>query len=153
MSTENKKAADFFDLIHFSSNLIVFDEAGSSCGCKANRGGSTCGGGRIRPSPSRLRSREGDAQPPLVDRTAETVVAPLGQDVEPFHVGATMSWRWDSLNTARTATTEEDMLTELLGREGGGRVKTERPWLRVDVTLRASLPHGKPIPSSEVWAT
>jgi hypothetical protein len=32
----------------------------------------------------------------------------LGQDAEPFHIGATLSWRWDSFHTARTVTTEED---------------------------------------------
>jgi len=89
-----------------------------------------------------------------MDRSAKSFVGPLGQDAEPFHIGASLSWRWDSLNTARTATTEEDLLTELLGRESGSRVKTERPWLRIDVSLRASLPHGRliPMPSSEVWA-
>jgi hypothetical protein len=42
----------------------------------------------------------------------------------------------------------------VLGREDVHRVKTQRPWLRVDVSLHASLPYGKPItlPSAPVWA-
>jgi hypothetical protein len=56
---------------------------------------------------------------------------------------------------ARARTTTGRGPTELLGRESGSRAKTERPWLRVDVSLRASLPHGGwiPMPPSEVWAT
>jgi hypothetical protein len=47
------------------------------------------------------------------------------------------------------------MLTEVLGRERvwGHKVRTERSPLRVDVTLSASLPHGKaiPMPAPPVW--
>lgn len=89
-----------------------------------------------------------------MDRTCESFVEPFGgQDTEPFHVTASLSWRWGSIQTARTATTEEDLLTELLGRENVRRVRTERPWLRVDVSLRASLPYGNPIPmpSGSAW--
>ena len=82
-----------------------------------------------------------------MDRTFESRVEPVGgQDAEPFYVTATLSWRWDSLLTARTATTEEDMLSELLGREQARGVETEPSWMRVDVTLHATLPYGKPIP-------
>jgi hypothetical protein len=89
-------------------------------------------------------------------RTFETFVEPVGgQEAEPFHVGASLSWRWDALLTARSATTEEDMLTEVLGRERvrGHKVKTERSPLRVDVSLRASLSYGKaiPMPAGMVW--
>jgi hypothetical protein len=50
-------------------------------------------------------------------------------------------------------TTEEDLLTELLGRERSYKVKTDRPWLRVDIVLRASTPYGKPLPmpSKAAW--
>jgi hypothetical protein len=63
-----------------------------------------------------------------------------------------LSWRWDALQTARTATREEDVLEELLGRDGYNLV-TERPWLRVDVTLRATLPLDSPLPmpGAEAW--
>jgi hypothetical protein len=62
-----------------------------------------------------------------------------------FHVMAELSWRWDALQTARTATREEDVLEELLGRDGYYLV-TERPWLRLDVTLKATLPLDSPLP-------
>jgi len=59
---------------------------------------------------------------------------PVGrQDAPPFHTSAAIEWRWGALATARTATTEEDMLTELLGREDAHDVETERAWLRVDI--------------------
>jgi hypothetical protein len=106
-----------------------------------------------------LSAHEGDEtiEPRSLDRTFRSDLGPLGiQEAEPFYVGATISWRWHALMTARTATTEEDMLAELLGRERvwGRKVKTERSPLRVDVTLRASLPYGKAIamPSPAVWA-
>jgi hypothetical protein len=91
-----------------------------------------------------------------LSRTFETFVEPLGgQEAEPFHVAASLSWRWDALATARSVTTEEDMLTEVLGRERvwGHTPKSERSVLRVDVSLRASLPYGKaiPMPAPSVW--
>jgi hypothetical protein len=94
--------------------------------------------------------------PRSLTRTFETFVEPLGeQEAEPFHVAATLSWTWHALMTARTATTEEDMLTEVLGRERvwGRKVKTERSPLRVDVKLSASLPYGKPspMPTPPTW--
>ncbi len=88
-----------------------------------------------------------------MDRKCESFVEPRPQDVEPFHVSASLSWQWNALHAARTRTTEEDMLTELLGRESSSR-RTERPWLRVDVELGASLPWGQamPMPPREVWS-
>ena len=68
-----------------------------------------------------------------------------GQESEPFHVTAALKFTWNALQTARTATTEEDMLTELFGREEAQDLDTERPWLRVDVKLHASLEYGKAI--------
>ena len=38
------------------------------------------------------------------------------------------------------------MLTELLGRQRAQKARTERPWLRIDIGLNATLPYGKPIP-------
>ena len=87
-------------------------------------------------------------------RTFETVVEPVGgQQAEPFHVAAALAWRWDALHTARSATTEDDMLTEMFGRERAAKAKTERPRLRVDVSMRASLPWGKaiPMPTPSAW--
>jgi hypothetical protein len=70
------------------------------------------------------------------------------QEVAPFHVSASLSWTWDALQAARTATTEEDALMLFLGEEGRGQ-ETERPRLRVDVTLSATLPWGSPLPLPE----
>lgn len=80
-----------------------------------------------------------------------------GQDSEPFHVSATLEFSWDALKTARTRSTEEDILTELFGREDVDGLNTERPWLRVDVKMRASLPYGQALllpPASAIrdWA-
>lgn len=88
-------------------------------------------------------------------RSYEVHVEPFdGQDAEPFFVAATMSFRWDALNTARTATREEDMLIEVFGREAAYDLDTERPWLRIDIKLNAALTHGKPIPMppTQAWA-
>ena len=38
-----------------------------------------------------------------------------GQRAEPFHVTAELSFRWDAAKSARSGTTEEDVLTNLLG--------------------------------------
>jgi hypothetical protein len=70
------------------------------------------------------------------------------QEVEPFHVSARLRWTWDAMQAARTATTEEDALMLFLGDEGRCQ-DTERPWLRVDVTLSATLPWGSPLPLPE----
>jgi len=40
------------------------------------------------------------------------------QEVEPFHVSASLSWTWGALQAARTTTTEEDTLMLFLGDEG-----------------------------------
>lgn len=71
-------------------------------------------------------------------------VARLKQ-IEPFHVTACLSWTWDAMLSARAATTEEDALMLFLGDERRHE-DTERPWLRVDVTLSATLPWGSPLP-------
>jgi hypothetical protein len=67
------------------------------------------------------------------------------QEVEPFHVSASLSWTWDALQAARTVTTEEDTLMLFLGDENR-RQDTERPWFRVEITLSATLPWGSPLP-------
>jgi hypothetical protein len=74
------------------------------------------------------------------------------QRAGPFHINAGLSWRWDATLTARTVTTEEDLLVEVLGEDGYFLV-TEQPWLRVDVTLRATLPMDSPLPmpDADAW--
>jgi hypothetical protein len=63
-------------------------------------------------------------------------------------VTATLSWTWDALQSARTATVEEDLLMQLLGEEKRHE-DTEQPWLRIDTTLRATLPRDAPLPFPE----
>lgn len=89
-----------------------------------------------------------------LDRIGESTVLPDFQDTEPLLVTARLRWRWDALQTARTSTSEEDLLADLLGREGAARPRTQRPWLRVDLSLHASLPWGQPMPmpSRATWA-
>lgn len=88
-----------------------------------------------------------------LDRKYASHVEPLGgQDAAPFHVTAKLSWTWDALHTARSATIEEDVVTEMFGR-GGHNVTTKNPWLRVDVEFRATSPYDKPfpMPSTRAW--
>lgn len=88
------------------------------------------------------------------DRICKSAVLPLGgQHAEPFHVTAALEFRWDALHVARTVTNEGDMLEWLLGPDKR-ETKTKRPWLRVDVTLHASIQWGKeiPLPAPAVWA-
>lgn len=77
------------------------------------------------------------------------------QPAEPFMGSMELSWQWDALHSARTHTTEDDVLTELLGRHDGAAepMKTERPWLRVDIKLNGQLAWDKPLPlaGSETW--
>jgi len=88
-----------------------------------------------------------------MDRIGESIVGPYPRS-DPFTVCAKFRWRWDALNTARTATCEEDLLTQLFGRHEAERMRTQRPWLRVDISLHASLPMGSPmpLPSKAKWA-
>jgi len=60
---------------------------------------------------------------------------------EPFHVSAEVGFEWTPFDAARAYTTEEDLLTELMGRRRRP-TRTERRWMRVDLSLRANLPYG-----------
>ena len=75
------------------------------------------------------------------------------QPAEPFWGSMEVRWKWDALKSARTRTTEEDLLTELLGKEDPSRMRTDRPWLRVDVRLDGKLSWDRPVllPASEIW--
>lgn len=76
-----------------------------------------------------------------LDRRYQCFAEPhVGQDAEPWFVTTRLAWRWSSLQSARTATTEEDLLTELFDRDESP--PTVPPWLRVDVELFATLPFG-----------
>jgi hypothetical protein len=88
-----------------------------------------------------------------LERTYTVHVEPLRRgDAEPFHTAATVSWRWSALQTARTVHTENELMSELTGRRR--HVRTDKPWLRVDLKLSASLMMDKllPMPSPSTWA-
>jgi hypothetical protein len=83
-----------------------------------------------------------------LDRRWQGYVHPhAGQDAEPWFVTARVAWRWSALQSARTATTEEDLLTELFG--DSDEATTEPAWLRVDVELLATLPLRSAFPVPE----
>jgi hypothetical protein len=63
------------------------------------------------------------------------------KDTEPFDVTAKIAFNWDPFNTARSYTSEEDLLAEMLGRTKNSS-KTKPRLVRVDLELRASLPYG-----------
>jgi len=82
-----------------------------------------------------------------LDRNYVVYVEPLGgQDAPPFHLTATLSWSWHALQTARAATKDEDILSEMLGRDGAADLETEKPYVRVDIKLSDRAPYGKPLP-------
>jgi hypothetical protein len=108
---------------------------------------------------SKLRLHGPDATESIeqrrLDRIYEVFVEPLGgQDAQPFFVTAKLSWRWTALLTAWAASTEEDMLSTLFPRSEARDLKTEKPCVRVDIVLSATLPWGKPLPlpAKAVWA-
>jgi hypothetical protein len=68
-----------------------------------------------------------------------------GHGARPFYTTAELEWNWNATLSARSATTEEDLLIEVLGQDGYDLV-TERPWIRVDVTLNGTLPWDSPLP-------
>ena len=105
-------------------------------------------------------SSEESLNPKTLDRVRTLYVEPLGGQTfaEPFHVTAAVKIAWDALLTARFLTTEEDFLAAVIGRDDADALDdTEKPWLRADITLRASLSleESLPLPSPDVlrsWA-
>jgi hypothetical protein len=87
------------------------------------------------------------------DRRCKSFVHLPSDRVAAFGVSAEVGFRWDVLQTARTRSTEEDMVRQLFGVERSQYPRTEAPWLRVDVILHASTLWGQeiPMPSNEVW--
>ena len=75
------------------------------------------------------------------------------RSAEPFHVSAVIAFTWDPINTARAYTTEEDLLEAVVGRRRRP-IKTERRWVRVDLSLHARLPYGSttPMPEPQMFA-
>lgn len=74
-------------------------------------------------------------------------------DVFGFYTSIDFRWIWDSLLSARFATTEEDMLTEILGRDDSKNIQTQPPRLRVDYTLHATIAMNQylPMPTHSLW--
>jgi hypothetical protein len=62
-------------------------------------------------------------------------------NAEPFHVSAEIGFEWSPVDAARAYTTEEDLLTEIVGRRKRP-TRTVRRWTRIDLSLHASLPYG-----------
>lgn len=87
------------------------------------------------------------------DRHCKSFVHLPSDPAATFDVSAELGFRWDALQTARTHTSEGDLVRQLFGTDRSQYPRTELPWLRVDVTLRASTLWGKeiPMPSAEVW--
>ena len=67
------------------------------------------------------------------------------QPEDSFHISASLEWEWDALQATRGRFREEEILTELMGRNASG-LDTIPPWLRIGLTLRGSLPYDAPIP-------
>jgi len=87
------------------------------------------------------------------DRYYEIIVGhDTVQRARPFHVTAILSHRWSPFESARSYTTEEDLVTELFGRKTRPS-KTTRRWQRMDAVLGARLPDESAIsmPEAEVW--
>lgn len=76
----------------------------------------------------------------------------LPRPAESFHAVATISFRWDPFDSARSYTCEEDLQTELFGRRAARA--TQRRLVRVDITVGARLPYGSTtqLPAPDVWA-
>jgi len=89
-----------------------------------------------------------------LNRTFQVHVEPIsGQVTQPFHVTASISWRWSSFQTSRGMLCEEETIREMLG-DDAEDMDTDRPFLRIDIKLSASTPHDKPLPmpSQPKWA-
>lgn len=65
---------------------------------------------------------------------------------EPITSSMELSWEWDALLSARTRSTENDLLTELHGREAYSPADTAQPWLRIDVKLHGKVAQDVPLP-------
>jgi hypothetical protein len=75
-----------------------------------------------------------------------------GARAEPFHMTTEISFRWDPVESARTYTTEEDLLSDLFG--GHDDLPATLPrHLRTDIVLHASLLYGSrtPMPGAATW--
>ena len=72
--------------------------------------------------------------------------------VDPFQIAASVGFDWDPFESARSYTTEDDLLTEILGRDDD-LMDTMPRSLRVDFVLKSNLPWGTvaPLPGAKRW--
>lgn len=81
-----------------------------------------------------------------MDRCFETYVEPSGgQQTPPFYVTAKLSFAWSALQERRATYSEEQVVRDVMGDEGEAQ-DTERPWLRIDVGLSATVTNGVALP-------
>ena len=100
-------------------------------------------------------SRKETLELPALARTYEIAIElDERQQARPFHVAGSIEFRWDPFQIARSYTTEEDLLTELLGRKMSEH-ETKPRWQRVEMRLQANLPDGSTVsmPDSRVWTS
>lgn len=90
----------------------------------------------------------------MTKRFEATVGIGFPQRAEPFHAGASVYFRWDPFESARTFTTEDDMISELFGRDDE-LPETMPRHLRTDFVLRASLPYDTytMMPDPSTWGS
>lgn len=87
--------------------------------------------------------------------TRELVVnlEPIEREIgTPFHVTAKVSFQWDALHTARSVTSEADMIRQVVV-PNGQDIEAAPPLLRVGIRLRASLMADSSIamPTADRW--
>ena len=92
-----------------------------------------------------------------VRRRRVYIIRAASRSTEPFRVSAEIGFDWSPVDAARAYTSEEDLLTELIGRRRLA-TRTQRRWTGVDLSLHASLPYGSTtsMPESHVvgaWST
>ncbi len=99
-------------------------------------------------------SRKETIELACLSRTYEiTVGLDDHQRMRPFFVTAKLGFCWNPFQSARSYTTEEDLVVELFGRKR--LASTRARWQRVDMTFLARLPYGSKVltPDSRVLST
>jgi len=87
-------------------------------------------------------SRRETLELPALSRTYEVSVGlDSPKQADPFFVTAMIAFSWDPFQSARSYTTEEDLLTELFGRMRSTKRTTPR-WQRIDMTFLAKPHYG-----------
>jgi hypothetical protein len=78
----------------------------------------------------------------------------LSTKPEPFNVSAKIAFDWDAVNAARSQTTEEDLISAILGRSDVSSRISKR-FVRLDLDLHAGLVYGKTaeLPDSKLFGS